>query len=72
MNEQRICEAIRLTTGVGDNKPYLPRLVTYLAEQYGSYPGVWQEVEDYLFVNRIACIPMLPYPKTSMKGDYRR
>jgi hypothetical protein len=68
INEQ-IAQAIRATTGPGNEKPYLFRIVSYLTAFTGGYMGLYDEVFTYFVDNRIACIPVLSYPKTAMKGD---
>ncbi len=67
MNEQ-IARAIAATTGPGDSKPFVFRVVSLLVEWQGSYTGMFEDVQDYLIVNRIACIPALEYPKSAIRG----
>lgn len=68
MNNELIARAIIVTTGPGESKPFVFRVVSLLVEWQGSYSGMFDDVQDYLSVNRIACIPALEYPKSAIRG----
>ena len=63
--ERWIALAIARTTGPGDEKPYLFRVLSWLMSQCPLWgPGVADEVAWYL--QTVDCIPCLDYPRSGM------